>query len=78
MEETKQIVLEKLFKQVLTQLDPDPEREGLLATPRRVASAMQFVTQGYETDPKEILLSALFKEEYRQMVVVKDIEMYSL
>ena len=40
MEETKQIVLEKLFKQVLTQLDPDPEREGLLATPRRVASAM--------------------------------------
>ena len=78
MEETKQIVLEKLFKQVLTQLDPDPEREGLLATPRRVANAMQFVTQGYETDPKEILLSALFKEEYRQMVVVKDIEMYSL
>ena len=78
MEETKQTVLEKLFKEVLVQLDPEPEREGLLATPRRVASAMQFVTQGYGTDPKEILLSALFKEDYRQMVVVKDIEMYSL
>ncbi|MBO7371992.1 MAG: GTP cyclohydrolase I FolE, partial [Bacteroidales bacterium] len=53
-------------------------REGLLKTPVRVAKSMQFLTKGYDEDPAEILRSALFKEEYKQMVVVKDIELYSI
>ena len=56
----------------------DPEREGLVKTPDRVAKAMQFMTRGYTENPEEILRSALFKEDYRQMVIVKDIEIYSL
>ena len=56
----------------------DAEREGLLQTPLRVAKAMQFLTQGYQQNPEEILRSALFKEDYRQMVIVKDIEIYSM
>ncbi|MDE6494407.1 MAG: GTP cyclohydrolase I FolE [Bacteroidales bacterium] len=66
------------YKSVLELLGEDPEREGLLATPSRVAKAMQFLTQGYGQDPEEILKSAMFKEDYRQMVIVKDIEIYSL
>ncbi len=73
--------IEKLsahYREILALLGEDPNREGLLKTPERVAKAMAFLTQGYDSDPKEILLSARFKEEYKQMVVVKDIELYSM
>lgn len=66
------------YAEILRLLGEDPSREGLLKTPERVAKAMCFLTQGYVQDPCEILLSAKFKEEYRQMVIVKDIELYSL
>ena len=66
------------YKEVLRLLGEDPEREGLLKTPERVAKSMQFLTQGYHMDGAEILRSAMFKEDYRQMVVVKDIELYSM
>lgn len=66
------------YGEILKLLGEDPMREGLLLTPHRVAKAMQFMTKGYEEDPREILRSALFKEDYRQMVVVKDIELYSM
>ena len=63
---------------VLTELGEDPEREGLVKTPERVAKALQFLTHGYGLDPAEILRSAMFREEYQQMVIVRDIEVYSL
>ncbi len=63
---------------ILQLLNEDPQREGLLKTPIRVGTAMQYLTQGYTQDPEEILRSALFAEDYRQMVVVKDIPFYSL
>ncbi len=66
------------YKAILELLGEDPEREGLLKTPERVAKAMQFLTQGYSADPVAILNSALFKEDYQQMVLVKDIEIYSM
>ncbi|MBR7026721.1 MAG: GTP cyclohydrolase I FolE [Bacteroidales bacterium] len=66
------------YKEILRLLGEDPGREGLLKTPVRVAKSMQFLTKGYGEDPAEILKSALFKEEYKQMVVVKDIELYSI
>ena len=66
------------YRAILTLLDEDSEREGLLKTPERVAKAMTFLTKGYTEDPREILLSAKFKEDYRQMVLVKDIELYSM
>ena len=66
------------YRRVISLLGEDPSREGLLKTPERVAKAMAFMTQGYNTDPSEILLSARFREEYKQMVLVKDIELYSL
>lgn len=70
--------LAKHYEQVLTILGEDPKREGLEKTPRRMARAMQFLTQGYQIDPLAVLNSAKFKEEYRQMVLVKDIELYSM
>lgn len=70
--------LAKHYKKVLDLLGEDSEREGLVKTPIRVARAMQFLTQGYEMDGAEILRSAMFKEDYRQMVIVKDIELYSM
>jgi len=70
--------LTPLYKQALTLLGEDPEREGLLKTPERVAKAMQFLTYGYKIDPCEAIKSAIFEEEYRQMVIVKDIDFYSL
>ncbi len=66
------------YREILALLGEEPSREGLLKTPERVAKSMQFLTKGYDEDPDEIIRSALFKEEYKQMVVVKDIEIYSL
>ena len=66
------------YKSVLDLIGEDSSREGLEKTPLRVAKAMQFLTQGYNTDPAEILKSAMFKEDYNQMVIVKDIELYSM
>ena len=66
------------IEQVLRLIGEDPDREGLVRTPTRVGDAMQFLTQGYQQDPEAILRSALFEEDYRQMVVVKDISFYSL
>ena len=66
------------YKEILNLLGEDPTREGLVKTPMRVAKAMDFLTHGYRQDPKAILESALFHEDYKQIVVVKDIEIYSL
>ena len=66
------------YKEVIENLGEDPNREGLLKTPERVAKAMQFLTQGYDQNPQEILKSAMFAEKYDEMVIVKDIEVYSL
>ncbi len=68
----------KMYKKILTLLGEDPEREGLLRTPVRVAKALNYLTVGYNIDPVQILTSAMFKEEYRQMVIVKDIDLYSM
>jgi GTP cyclohydrolase I len=65
-------------KSILELLGEDPEREGLLKTPERVAKAMQFLTKGYEEDGVQIIRSAMFEEEYQQMVLIKDIELYSV
>lgn len=66
------------YSEILSDLGEDPSREGLLKTPERVAKALQYLTHGYDLKPHEILRSAMFKEEYSQMVVVKDIEVYSM
>ena len=66
------------YTQILQLLGEDPEREGLVKTPERVSKAMSFLTQGMAQSPEEILRSAMFKEDYRQMVIVKDIDFYSL
>lgn len=66
------------YKDIIKLIGEDPEREGLLKTPERVAKAMQFLTHGYDLNPEEILKSAMFQEDYKQMVIVKDIEIYSL
>ena len=66
------------YRAILQDLGENPEREGLQKTPERVAKALQFLTHGKDLDPAEILRSAMFREEYQQMVIVKDIELYSL
>jgi GTP cyclohydrolase I len=66
------------YHAILKDIGEDPEREGLKRTPERVAKALQFLTHGYDLDPAKILRSAMFREEYQQMVIVKDIELYSL
>lgn len=66
------------YKQIIEDLGENATREGLLKTPERAAKAMQFLTQGYHQDAAEILKSAMFKESYNEMVIVKDIELYSL
>ena len=66
------------YREILRLIGENPDREGLLKTPIRVAKAMKFLTQGYETDPVEVLNSAKFQENYREMVIVKDIEIYSM
>ena len=66
------------YREILRLLGEDPDREGLIKTPERVAKAMSFITKGYAQDPIAILRSAMFKEEYQQMVLVKDIELFSV
>lgn len=66
------------YKNIIEEVGEKSDREGLLKTPERVAKAMQFLTHGYDLDPVAILNSAKFKEDYKQMVIVKDIELYSL
>lgn len=65
-------------REIVADLGEDPTREGLVKTPERVAKALQFLTHGYSLDPAQILRSAMFREEYQQMVIVRDIEVYSL
>jgi len=66
------------YTDILESLGEDPNREGLLKTPERVAKALQFLTHGYDIDPAKVLQGAMFEEDYSQMVVVKDIEVYSM
>ncbi len=66
------------FESIIKNLGEDTKREGIIKTPERAAKAMQFLTSGYHIDPSEILRGAMFKEDYDDMVIVKDIELYSL
>jgi GTP cyclohydrolase I len=75
-EKTRQ--LSEHYKEILRLLGEDPDREGLADTPMRVAKAMQFLNKGKNIDPTEILRSAKFQEDYKEMVIVKDIELYSM
>lgn len=75
-EETE--MLSDFYQKIITSVDEEPEREGLVKTPVRAAKAIQFLTRGYSMDAEQVLRSALFKETYNEMVIVKDIEMYSL
>ncbi len=76
--EKNKIVIADHLKEVIARLGEDVDREGLLKTPERVARSLQFLTKGYGEDPEDILRSALFKEDYKQMVIVKDIDLYSM
>ncbi|GAB6120267.1 GTP cyclohydrolase I FolE [Dysgonomonas termitidis] len=79
MQEEQNIeLLAKHYKEIINLLGENADREGLISTPVRVAKAMQFLTKGYHEDPEEILRKAFFKEDYRQMVIVKDIDFYSM
>lgn len=75
-EKTSQIAYH--YQEIIRLLGEDVEREGLLKTPERVSRAMQFLMQGYEQEPEDIIKSAMFTEDYRQMVIVKDIDFYSM
>lgn len=77
-DEEKTEALSKHYKAILELIGEDTSREGLEKTPLRVAKAMQFLTKGYNIEPKDILTSAMFREDYKQMVIVKDIELYSM
>lgn len=70
--------LAKHYKEVLSQIGEDPEREGLVRTPERMAKAMQYLTHGYDINPDELINQAIFHEEYSEMVIVKDIDVYSM
>lgn len=70
--------LQRNYREIIESIGEDPEREGIVKTPDRAAKAMQFLTQGYEMDAEKILKKAVFEETYDEMVVVKDIELYSL
>lgn len=66
------------YLEIIKLIGEDPTREGLVKTPERVAKAIQFLTHGYDINPEEIILSAMFREDYKEMVIVKDIELYSM
>lgn len=66
------------YREIIDLVGEDPAREGLVKTPERAAKAIKFLTGGYEEDPKQILQSAMFREDYNEMVIVKDIELYSM
>jgi GTP cyclohydrolase I len=70
--------LEAAVSQILTLIGEDPSREGLLRTPYRVARALRFMTKGYSEDPKEVINGALFTEDYQEMIVLKDLDFFSL
>lgn len=70
--------MKEKYRDIITKLGEDVSREGIVKTPERAAKAMQFLTQGYDQDAEQILRSAMFKEDYDEMVIVKDIEVYSL
>ncbi|KAA3645621.1 MAG: GTP cyclohydrolase I FolE [Bacteroidetes bacterium] len=70
--------ISNLYSKIIVELGEDINREGLVKTPERIAKAMQYLTHGYGLDPSEILKSAMFKEDHNQMVIVKDIEIYSM
>jgi GTP cyclohydrolase IA len=74
----QQASLAELTREMLLRLGEEPQREGLQRTPERMAQALEFLTKGYQEDPQEILRGALFTEEYDEMVIVKDVEMFSL
>ncbi len=69
---------QEMYREILSRLGEDPSREGLAATPERVEKAMEFLTKGYDQDPAQILRGAMFEVDYDEMVIVKDIEMFSL
>ena len=77
-QEEVQHELKKHYEAILSLIGEDPAREGLVKTPERVAKAMQFLTQGYEQSPEDILRGAMFREDYKQMVIVRDIDFYSM
>ena len=74
----KQAEMQELLRELLVRLSEDPEREGLLRTPERMERALQYLTRGYNEDPEKILQDALFTVSYDEMVIVRDIEMFSL
>jgi GTP cyclohydrolase I len=73
-----EISTQELYREIISRLGEDPSRQGLLATPARVEKSMAYLTRGYDEDPTKILRGALFDEDYDEMVIVKDIEMFSL
>jgi GTP cyclohydrolase I len=77
-QEEVQQELKKHYEAILSLIGENPAREGLVKTPERVAKAMQFLTQGYEQSPEDILRGAMFREDYKQMVIVRDIDFYSM
>tara|TARA_B100001250_G_scaffold381811_1_gene374435 strand:+ start:27 stop:590 length:564 start_codon:yes stop_codon:yes gene_type:complete len=70
--------LTSLYTKVIENIEENPQREGLIKTPERVAKALQFLTHGYKLDPDSIINQAIFHEEYSEMVIIKDIEVYSM
>ena len=78
MAKSPKLELEGVVRELLTQLGEDPSREGLVKTPARVAEALKFLTKGYTQNAKQLLSSAVFKEPYSEMVIVKDIDFFSM
>ena len=78
MVDLSQVSYEDLVRETLKRIGEDPTREGLLKTPERVAKAMEFMTRGYRTDPMELLNKAIFTEKHESMILVRDIELYSM